>query len=921
MEGRAGKDKQLERKHKVIVIIALIFLCLLGSVWYVKALGTFTVELTANTANLGSVTLDWSEYDYINKNFKVYKSSDNGSSWETVGVDYKLVDRVRVLQIYPRLGDNLKTWMETAVYDESGNLTTYGKGIIKVDKCTINQFNANPDGYLGTGGNWNYDVIVFGFWDGNNAYSASLGEGTIDLTTTSRGKVEKFIKAGKGVLFGHDVVVGYNPQYRTNYNWLADRYLGVNSSAAINSGSSRYTYIKIHKKGLFSSYPWYLGDEGTVIGPIPKTHDWDQLVTTGKIFVTGVNADGSNVAIHANSAGALYLVVNNNVAMIMTGHSDGASSNAENKLLANTLFYLNQLLFNTWTTNDPSAQDYAAPNSTSVEWLNGKANLSATDNGTPYYYYVESYSKDDTTTAGLLARSETKGVVVTTGVVGYRYIFNDSSSGTVTKTNSSYVAGSELDIDGTKNYLHVAAIDGAGNLGPTTTVRVLSRQIVQVRYENADGTFTEYTNEYDEYHKIGDVVEWSRPADNTYKAASEISYAVEGDTTTQVTVYRKQFKLSLSIGTGVSSVSGEGTYRVGQSVTIDAVVKEGYTWKDWTGTYNVTDKEYVFNMPSSEVTMKANAEDITPPVVTLEQNPTVWTKGDVILTVTASDKGSGLDSKPYSWNNGNTWVEAETSTVGKNGTYTVLARDKAGNIGSASITVTNIDKLPPVINGLEAFVGLGEIDRNEGVKTVEVRITDLSNNDYGASGVKGGELIIENSDNGLIKTWSIGSDGVVSVDITNKDTKELSELFYGNFRITVNAEDNVGNTSKKEFNTTEFTLDSELVHADNYKSSLFIRGETGLFIFYAGGYPDEIRVYFPTDAGLNKDYSKVFYYKKQNAIEVGMIPFYVPLEAIKGDYTIYVESYKNGKLLQTKSQAFEIGLETVLNELRTEINK
>ena len=94
-----------------------------------------------------------------------------------------------------------------------------------------------------------------------------------------------------------------------------------------------------------------------------------------------------------------------------------------------------------------------------------------------------------------------------------------------------------------------------------------------------------------------------------------------------------------------------------------------------------------------------------------------------------------------------------------------------------------------------------------------------------------------------------------------------------------------------------------------------------MFIFYAGGYPDEVKVYFPTDAGLDQDYLTVFYYTKQKAIETGVVPFYVPLDAIEGDYTIYVESYKNGKLLQAKSQAFQITEETILDRLQTQLSR
>ena len=46
----------------------------------------------------------------------------------------------------------------------------------------------------------------------------------------------------------------------------------------------------------------------------------------------------------------------------------------------------------------------------------------------------------------------------------------------------------------------------------------------------------------------------------------------------------KRYKVILQKGTGIQSVSGAGSYTVGQSVKIDAVPATGYHWKDWTGT-------------------------------------------------------------------------------------------------------------------------------------------------------------------------------------------------------------------------------------------------------------------------------------------------------------------------------------------------
>lgn len=79
----------------------------------------------------------------------------------------------------------LKTWME-----ENG----YGKGIIKIDKISIDSYNADPDGCLkDSSGNYKYDVVFFGTADSNASR---------DLTDTSLEATVRFIKSGRGTIFG-----------------------------------------------------------------------------------------------------------------------------------------------------------------------------------------------------------------------------------------------------------------------------------------------------------------------------------------------------------------------------------------------------------------------------------------------------------------------------------------------------------------------------------------------------------------------------------------------------------------------------------------------------------------------------------------------------------------------------------------------
>ena len=79
---------------------------------------------------------------------------------------------------------------------------------------------------------------------------------------------------------------------------------------------------------------------------------------------------------------------------------------------------------------------------------------------------------------------------------------------------------------------------------------------------------------------------------------------------------RHLYNVTLNAGIGIEKTIGAGPYRYGQSVTIDANVKEGYHWLNWTGNYTggsggdqtVDTKKFTFTMPAGNVTMTASAE-------------------------------------------------------------------------------------------------------------------------------------------------------------------------------------------------------------------------------------------------------------------------------------------------------------------------
>lgn len=110
--------------------------------------------------------------------------------------------------------------------------------------------------------------------------------------------------------------------------------------------------------------------------------------------------------------------------------------------------------------------------------------------------------------------------------------------------------------------------------------------------------------------QIGSVVS---PAVKTYtgfKSPAVQQGTVEADGSLVIQYYydRQSYLVTLYAGTGIESTSGGGSYLYGNMVNISAALKEGYHWKNWTGTYQTDQQSYSFTMPAQNVIMTANAE-------------------------------------------------------------------------------------------------------------------------------------------------------------------------------------------------------------------------------------------------------------------------------------------------------------------------
>lgn len=437
------------------------------------------------------VALNWTNSDKSQPySYMLYSKSSHESAFQSIPSK----SSVKVLNIYP---DNfsgswavsgsvsftsaldgkyytlpksasLKMWMEKANSDSSKG---YGKGLISVDTVPLSSFNANPNAYLNaTDGSYKYDTLFFGSWDGNS---------NEDLTAASEPYVEAFVNTGRGLLIGHDTASCAPEFMHTYFSRLAEKYANLYALGGLGAFPAYgYNQVTIKKKGLLTSYPWAIGDIGAVLNT-PMSHTYGQFAM-GDVWMTYPQNSWSSAAemnTYNGRSGTnnFYLTTWNNVAMIQTGHSNGAATADEQKVLANTLFYLAQITTDT-SWNDHKGQDLDAPDAPVISGVTHNSgrtqyavNYTSKDNVTGYQYYVEATGQND----GMKYDSPTIGTSIESGLKGYSISVDNNPNGipdgSVTTVSGSYTFARP---SGSNFYIHIAAVDNAGNVSAITTHHV-----------------------------------------------------------------------------------------------------------------------------------------------------------------------------------------------------------------------------------------------------------------------------------------------------------------------------------------------------------------------------------------------------------------------------------------------------------------
>ena len=468
------KNKRKIYANLIMVIIVLIicFSWILSLPISKAASFTLTSRVNLNAANgKGGIDLDWSSLDQKNKTFMLYQQKEGSNEWQSIStVDfYSNMQPIKVLNVYPthsptsageikrvtfnykngpqnvnlNKSASLKVWMEGGTMVEDGVVTNYeaygrnpktGQQLIYVTPMNAQEFNAHPENV------WNYDIVMFGTWDGNGTTPDQPSEHAVNV-------IEEYIKKGYGVLCGHDTIgcaYGLTGLSRLkSYFGIITGYWSTSQPGNIQgvdyqeSWGYRSNRVKVTRQGLLTNFPWELPLGSIQTVPIAHTCANASVSDTWMEFSNG-DWWGGPYAHEGNGNAKYYLTTKNNTAMIQTGHSNCESTEDERKILANTLFYLKQRTTSTSFT-DNSSQDVAAPNAPNarVKGYDSSGNINiathSDDNGSRYSFYAEAHQADN---YEKLIKSNITSHTVTTGVTGYYYIVDNNASNNFNISNA-----------------------------------------------------------------------------------------------------------------------------------------------------------------------------------------------------------------------------------------------------------------------------------------------------------------------------------------------------------------------------------------------------------------------------------------------------------------------------------------------------
>lgn len=491
------------------------------------------------------------------------------------------------------------------------------------------------------------------------------------------------------------------------------------------------------------------------------------------------------------------------------------------------------------------------------------------DLGTTYYHKVESHMAF--TGTKLCVSNITENTLIT-GVKGYYYVIDTETDTTVTAANAAYMDKDspflEISLTEADRYLHIAAVDVAGNVGETGHVRIGTKQKAEVEWPLY--TMPLALDGEDNVHPAEEEATWYVRCDDATPFTLEFEAYMEGSATEEYQINHMAF---------ISQP--EGCEEAANNVEVPRYAIQA-------GTIETTADGLIFSNSGAPVLRNDTY------IKTIHSN---FNQNITITNEFLADEQ--IHGKKVRITPGAGVVTA------KHEVYTNTAADRENSIYIIG------DLEAPVIEGMEALDGVEVIDRSGGAFILNLQAQDS------LSGVREFYVEIHNTDNESYKTWQPDASGMIQIDLTAE-----SPIFSGDFSVTAVAVDNVGNESREMYQVTEFALETEVTRILAPHEPVFQRGESGVLSITTWGYVERVEVEFPEsltdlDDSLNGTYTYDLPRYRQEEQQQFMIPLYVPED---GEYTITVRAYKGGRNLEAYPETEVIKIRgTVLDEIRTRL--
>lgn len=495
----------------------------------------------------------------------------------------------------------------------------------------------------------------------------------------------------------------------------------------------------------------------------------------------------------------------------------------------------------------------AGSDSVSVSWQK------PADHGTTYWHRAEAYVDNVKALDSNITRN-----VLTAGVAGYYQAVN-STSGYSDLSGMSYTTNASMSVPvaaGQTKYLHLAAVDYAGNVSGIIHVKLCDGGVPQL---------TEPIPLHTEQITIAD-------GENVYHKGGK-TYYVRADGLTPFLLMNRSY---LDIRPTTRNWMDSGLF-----------VQQGYGY----GGLEASDRA------AASIRYVAGGSPAFAPVP--ERSMAYGESGRTLSSAAGFTLNESFDGTAIY-----VYPKAGARFLADDGYWDDYQSAETEDL-SHGITIIG-DSRGPDITTPDA-PGDGDNIVLEDILPFTITVDDSG------SGVRDWSVTVTNLDNAVVKTYSQDIEQSLTILLDRDDPG-----FNGGFKITISATDNVGNTSQKTISVTEFDLDARITRMLKPHDPAFKSGESGTLHFTTWGYADSVEIWFPFPVKIDgeiMDHILIEYpdddrsYKK-----TGSIDFMIPTDTGDGSYQVTVKAYRHELALErTKRPGFMIEgciLEDIKDRLR-----